>query len=122
MSNLKMILTKKIINTTKNTTLAETAEIANTPLKRLIGLLGRKGLETDQGLIIMPCNSIHTFFMRFAIDVVFLDKNMQVVAISQALPPTRLFFAPLRSRLVIELPRGTIKRTNTQLKDIISIK
>lgn len=113
---------KKISNKTKNEILADSAELANTPLKRIKGLLGRKELKQGQGMIIIPCSSIHTFFMKFAIDIVFLDKEGHAVAIAHSLPPSRLFGAPFKASLVIELPPGTLRRTRTELKDKISIE
>ncbi|MDD5004894.1 MAG: DUF192 domain-containing protein [Candidatus Omnitrophica bacterium] len=111
----------RIINRTKNTILADKAEMAETFLKRLRGLLGRDNLAAGEGLVIKPCNSIHTFFMRFSIDVAFLDKSGKVVAMAVFLPPLRLQGSWFRGHLVIELPAGTLARTNTALKDTIEI-
>ncbi len=109
----------RIINKSKNITLADRAEVADTPFKRLKGLLGRRALEQGEGLVIIPCNSIHTFFMRFSIDVAFIGKDDQVVAITHSLLPSRLFGAFLKGKLVIELPVGTLKKTNTTINDVI---
>lgn len=111
----------KIINKTKNTILADSANIADTPFRRLKGLLGKKSLEQGKGLVIKPCNSIHTFFMKFSIDILFLGKEGQVIALAHSLPPSRLFGAFLKGVLVIELPAGTIKQTNTSINDKISL-
>ena len=70
----------KIINISKNTILADKAEMADTFFKRLIGLLNRKSLGKGEALILSPANCIHSFFMRFSIDVLFLDKSNKVVA------------------------------------------
>jgi len=112
---------KKIINSTKYTILAEKTEVANTPFRRLKGLLGRTSLEEGHSLVIKPCSSIHTFFMQFPIDVIFLDKDNKVAALAEALRPWRLFGAPLKGKLVIELPSGTITRTKTSKGDTIEI-
>lgn len=114
--------TVKIINQSKGTILADKAEIADTPFKRIKGLLGRKGLNQGEGMVIIPCNSIHTFFMRFSIDVIFLGNDNRVVALAESLPPARLFGSLLEGKLVIELPSGTLSRTKTTLKDQISIE
>ncbi|MFH0867967.1 MAG: DUF192 domain-containing protein [Candidatus Woesearchaeota archaeon] len=111
----------KIVNKTKNTILAEKAEIANTPLKRMKGLLDKVALEHGEGLIIKPCSSIHTFFMRFCIDVIFLDRNNRVVALTESLSPWRLFGSALKGRMVIELPSGTIAKAKTSINDTIEI-
>ena len=117
-----MRLFKKVSNRTKNEVLADSAELANTPLKRIKGLLGKTGLKQGQGMIITPCSSIHTFFMKFAIDIVFLDKEGNTVAMAHSLPPSRLFGAPFKASLVVELPPGTLSRTRTELNDKISIE
>jgi uncharacterized membrane protein (UPF0127 family) len=117
-----MAQNKRVLNITKNVVLADRVEVANTPFKRLKGLLGRKRLDVGEGLIISPCSSIHTFFMRFPIDVIFLNKNNQVVAMANSLPSARLFGLPLKAKLVIELPQGLLKNTKTGLKDTIKIE
>jgi uncharacterized membrane protein (UPF0127 family) len=113
---------KRVVNKTKNTVLAERAELANTPSKRIKGLLGRTGLGQGQGMIIAPCSSIHTLFMKFAIDVIFLDRGMSVVGLAHSLPKNRLFGALLKGRQVIELPPGILKSTCTELGDKISLE
>ena len=86
------------------------------------GLLGRVSLGLDEALILKPCNSIHTFFMRFPIDVLFLDKDMRVVKLIQDMSPNRLGPIIWRSRMAIELSSGKISQTNTQVGDIIELK
>ena len=111
----------KILNQTKNTFLAIDATMADTPLKRMKGLLGRERLEEGQALILKPSNSIHCFFMRFTIDALFLDKENKVIA-AVTLPPWHLSRIYFRAILVIELPEGAIRKTSTQKGDIISLK
>ena len=110
----------RLINLNKNTVLAEAALIAETPFKRIKGLLGRKDFKAGQALIIRPCNSIHTFFMRFPIDVLFLDKNNRIVKTVPSLKPYRITPIYFSARLTIELPAGTIQRSSTQEGDLIS--
>ncbi|MFH1622296.1 MAG: DUF192 domain-containing protein [Candidatus Omnitrophota bacterium] len=112
----------KIVNKTKNIILAEKTEIADTPLKRMKGLLGKNNLNQGEGLIIKPCSSIHTFFMRFSIDVVFLDDYNEVTALTESLPPFRFFGSFLKGKIVLELPQGTIARTKTSINDKIEIQ
>lgn len=114
--------TVKIINKTRNVVLADKAQIADTFLSRAMGLLGKKGLDEGQGLIITRCSSIHTFFMRFKIDVAFLDRNNKVVALANSLAPARIAGSPLKARVAVELPTKTLARTNTQKGDEIDIK
>lgn len=75
---------------------------------RLKGLLGRDNLEAGKGLLICPCKGIHTFFMKFSIDAVFLDKSNRVVAISHSLPPNRMTTIYPKAVSVLELPAGTL--------------
>lgn len=111
----------KVINISKDTLLADQAEIANTFLRRLIGLLNRHSLKRGEALILRPSCSIHTLFMHFSIDVIFLDKMGRVV---EALPSFKPFrFSPIyfNANLTIELPENTLKLTHTQPGDIIKI-
>lgn len=79
--------------------------IADTPLLRMRGLLGRSSLAPDEGLLIRPTGSIHMLFMRFAIDVVFCDRDLRVVAIRRGLRPWR-FAAARGAHSVVELAAG----------------
>lgn len=83
--------------------------LADTPWTRLRGLLGRRGLEADEGLLIRPTGSIHTMFMRFAIDVVFLDRDYVVLKAVENVRPWR-FAAARRAKAVLELPVGSAAR------------
>jgi uncharacterized membrane protein (UPF0127 family) len=111
----------RIINQTKNTVIAEEAEKAETLFSRIKGLLGRKELLSGQALVIARCNSIHTFFMRFPIDVLFVDKENRVRKCVSYLKPFRFASEYLHSRFVIELPSGVINSTLTQRADVLSI-
>jgi uncharacterized membrane protein (UPF0127 family) len=83
----------------------ERCALANGFLTRLRGLLGRRGLEPGEGLLLSPSSSVHTLFMRFPIDVVFLDRGLLVVGVSADVRPWRL--AGRRgARHVLELPAG----------------
>jgi uncharacterized membrane protein (UPF0127 family) len=83
--------------------------------ERLVGLLGRRQLHDDEGLWILPCNSIHTCGMRFDIDVLFLDHNLRVVRTMRDVRPWR--FAAARARSVIELAAGSVDRLALQSGD-----
>ena len=112
----------KIINQTKNTALAQNASIACTTFERIKGLLGRKKLEGGEALIIKSCNSIHTCFMQFPIDVLFLDRNNKVIRAISAMKPFRISNIYLSAASVIELPANTIQNTSTSVGDLISIE
>ena len=107
----------RLINQAKGTVLAENVLLADSPFKRIKGLLGRAGFNQGQALIIKPGNSIHTFFMRFPIDILFVDKNNRVLKAVAHLPPFRLSPVSFRSSFVIELPAGTIRSTSTSQGD-----
>lgn len=109
----------QIWNKTRGICLGDRVELADTFFSRLQGLLGRSGLAKGEGLIIEPCNSIHTFFMGFGIDVVFLDREQKVVAIYPELPPWRLTRMVLKATSVIEFPAGTLAGTGTSEGDVI---
>ena len=68
----------------------EALTIARTPLQRMRGLLGRNGLPANEGMFIERCSSIHTFFMRFPLDVIFLDRDLRVNRVIRHLKPWRL--------------------------------
>lgn len=84
-------------------------EIADRPLSRLRGLLGRRGLEPGHGLLLRPTNSVHTVFMRFPIDVVFLDADLHVLKVRSDLRPWRAA-ASRKARAVLEVAAGEAER------------
>jgi uncharacterized membrane protein (UPF0127 family) len=86
----------------------EDLELAGTTWSRFIGLMGRPSLERGRGLWIEPCNSIHMFFMRFAIDVLFLDRQHRVKKVMLELKPWRISPIVFGARAVVELPAGTL--------------
>ena len=102
--------------------LATDVRVADTLFTRMKGLLGKKELPKGEALWIKPCFSVHTFFMRFAIDVIFLNKTNQVIAAVSNLTPNRMTRLYPRSFSVLELPPGTIVATNTEVGDEIEIK
>ena len=87
----------------------ECLSVADSPPARLRGLLGRDVLPSGEGLLLRPAGSIHTAFMRFPIDVVFLDRDMRVLRVVARLPPWRAK-ARRRARAVLELPAGEAER------------
>jgi hypothetical protein len=111
----------KIINTTRETVLAANIVIADRPITRMVGLLGRGELKSGEALIIKPCYSIHTFFMRFAIDVLFVDKNNRVIKVISRLKPFKFSGLYFNAAFAIELPLDTANSTSTQEGDMLSI-
>ena len=90
-------------------TIASQVELANTFWARLKGLMFRRTLAAGKALLLEPCPQIHTCFMRFSIDVVFLDKNNHVVAVLEPLKPWRMSKFYRLARRTLELPCGTLK-------------
>ncbi|MGD2117615.1 MAG: DUF192 domain-containing protein [Chromatiales bacterium] len=82
-------------------------------LERNRGLLKRPALQQQQGLWITPCNSIHTFGMQYAIDVIYLDRHMRIKKITESLPKYRLSGC-LRAKSTLELPAGSARQQQLQ--------
>ena len=107
----------EVENTTRNTVLGDRIVVAETSRSRMIGLLGKRGLEAGTGLLIYPSQSIHTVAMRFPIDVLFVDRNWRIVYLRPEMVPYRLTGIHWRARCVIELPSGIIAKTSTRIGD-----
>jgi len=84
------------------------------------GLLGRTSLEPGHALVLAPCNSVHTFFMKFAIDVVFVGRDGTVRKVAHAVRPWRIAISP-RSFAVIETAAGVIGASGTRRGDRLTI-
>jgi len=107
----------ELINETKHTRVCCSVEVAASPWNRMKGLLGKSGLPQGHGLILSPCNSIHTFFMKFPIDVVFLDKDGTVLQIRSNVKPHRWASGGVWARMVLEMAAGEIEKTSTSIGD-----
>ena len=102
----------RVINLTTGETLAHHAVIARNFWARFIGLQGRRTLPADEGLVLLPTASIHTFFMRLPIDAVFVDEQGRVTRVGRALRPWRIGpFAP-GALYCVELPAGAAANTH----------
>lgn len=84
-------------------------DVARSFPSRLVGLLGRRALAPEQALLLVPCNNVHTFFMRFAIDVVFVDREGMVLSVVSGLAPWRVA-AARRAHACLELAAGAAAR------------
>ena len=111
-----------IQNQTRGTLVAQEARVASSWWARLRGLIGRHELRPGQGLIIRPCSSIHTFFMSFPIDVVFVDKGNRVLQATHHVVPWRIGPIVPHSHYVIELPAGAIQASTTEPGDVLSVQ
>jgi hypothetical protein len=96
--------------------LAERADIADTSAKRRTGLLKHTGLAPGEGLWIVPCEGVHTFAMKFTIDVVFLNRKRKILKIRPDMVRRRIALC-LRAHSVLELPAGTLEQTGTERGD-----
>lgn len=107
-------------NQTRGSVLGQAVDVADSSSKRRTGLLKHDRLENGTGLWIVPCESVHTFFMKFSIDLVYLDKRRKVRKVRNAVPPWRLS-ACFTAHSVLELPAGTAAETRTQVGDELAI-
>lgn len=115
-------LRTSIHNSTRSTTIATCAEEARSFLSRGRGLMMRDSFPAGSALIIDPCSSIHMFFMRFPIDVLYMDRDHKVVRVQTGIKPWRT--GPLWTRgakYVIELPTGTVEKSQTQVGDQMTL-
>jgi uncharacterized membrane protein (UPF0127 family) len=106
-------------NVTRDIELASNAEVATSAAKRSKGLLGRREFLPGQALWIVPCESVHTFGMKFAIDLVYLDRHLRIRKIRRSVPPWRVS-ACLTAYSVIELPAGAIRPKDAEPGDFVA--
>ncbi|MEA2068654.1 MAG: DUF192 domain-containing protein [Verrucomicrobiota bacterium] len=102
-------MSRILINDGNGTVLVENLTMAESTTARMRGLLGRSSLPPDAGMLIRPCGSIHMWFMRFPIDVAFLDTEMRVLKIVRNLRPWQLAFAPPGTTSVLETASGVLE-------------
>ena len=105
-----------LVNQRTDEALADRIELAVTRNDRRKGLLGRDVFETSSALIIAPCFSIHTMFMRFDIDAVFVDDDGRAVKVVQGMGPWRLAVQPF-AHAVVELPAGSLRERPVDVGD-----
>jgi len=95
----------------KNITLSRDVIEASSIIKRVIGLMFRPSLDCDSSMLINPCNSIHTCFMKFPIDVIFIDKKNEIIKIIRDMKPWRFSSINFNSKKVLELNAGAVGET-----------
>jgi len=112
-----------IYNKTRETFVATEATIADSYLRRLVGLLGKtkRWAQLGRGLWIVPSRGVHTIGMMFPIDLIFLSKEKEVVHVEEHLRPFRISAVSLKATSVLELPAHTVYRTGTQVGDRMEI-
>jgi hypothetical protein len=106
-----------ILNTTRGTCVARHVEVADAYFKRAAGLMFRSVLPPEHALWIVPCAGIHSCFMRFPFDALFVDKNMKVLAIIKSMRPWRISRWVKGGHAVLELPAGSIALSQTEASD-----
>jgi uncharacterized membrane protein (UPF0127 family) len=108
--------TLRVTDETRGTELASRLKTASTSAQRNRGLLGRDALGSGEGLWIVPCQAVHTFFMRFPIDLVYLDRQLRVRKIKKHVRPWRISFC-FAADSVLELPAGATRAAETVCGD-----
>lgn len=97
--------------------LLENLELAESLIKRGTGLLGRPSLDVNDALWIKPCNNIHTFFMKFSIDCIFVDRNLEIKRIAKSVKPFRFVGPYWKAHSVIEAQAGFAEQKNLKIGD-----
>ena len=100
----------QLSNKTTGQLLVPELRVADSMIKRVVGLLGTQSLDFNEGLWIKSCNSIHTYFMKYPIDCVFLDKTLKVVSIKSNVNPWKIVAPQWGATSVIELKAGSIEK------------
>jgi uncharacterized membrane protein (UPF0127 family) len=112
----------RVENQTRGHSLITHGELAKTFWARFRGLMWRASLGKGQGLVLKGDKSIHTFFMRFPIDVVYVDRAQRVVRVDPAMSPNRIGPIVFEAAYILELPAGTIQASGTSVGDQLTIQ
>lgn len=112
----------KIFHRATGECLAEEVVLANTFLKRLRGLMFRRRLAPIEALWLRPCNGVHTFWMLFAIDVIFLDHELRIVKLVENMRPFRVTKPHLRARSVLEMEAHRISKVGLKVGDQLEVR
>ena len=112
----------RVYNMTRSSCLGEQIGMADSSLRRLVGLLGKRSLAPGCGLFIVPSQAIHTFGMAFPVDVIFVDKKRCVLGVREAVRPCRITRVFWKAFGVLELPVGTISASRTKIGDQLKVK
>jgi hypothetical protein len=112
----------RILDARNGRVVADDAEVARSLIARAVGLIGRPGLDPGRALIIPACRQVHTFFMRFPIDVIFAGRDGEIIKAIEKLPPWRTTGYYRRAVSTIELPAGTISSCDLHVGDRLTIE
>ena len=106
-----------IFNITRKTLVAREVAVADSVFKRLRGWMFRSAPAREKGLWISPCSGIHSYFVRFDFDALFVDKNLKVMYLIESMKPWRISKLIGGNHAVLELPEGAIRLSQTQVGD-----
>ena len=111
----------RAVNGSRGALLAASVQLALDPWRRLRGLIGRT-LGDGEAMLIRPCGAVHTCFMGYPIDVLFLDEEGRIVAVAADLAPWRFSSFYGAARCALELPAGTVARSGTREGDAVAFE
>ena len=111
----------RVVNSTRGTLVGDSIRVAETGLTRIVGLLGERELPPGDGLLIVPSQGVHTLGMQFAIDVIFLDGQWNVIAIKRNLRPFRMTRVYWKAAAVLELRSGSLDSSSTSVGDTLEL-
>src|SRR5437016_3787959 len=111
--------TLRAVNSTRGTVIGESIRIAESGLTRIVGLLGERDLQPGDGLLIVPSQGVHTVGMLFAIDIVVLDGEWNVIAVRRELRPFRITRVFWKAAAVLELRSGAVDSSRTVVGDAL---
>jgi uncharacterized membrane protein (UPF0127 family) len=112
----------RVTNLSKGNIILDEAEVADNFYLRLKGLLGRSGLPPGKGIVIKPCQAVHTVGMSFPIDVAFVDKHNRICYLIERMPAFKFSPAVKKGSFVIEAPAGTFSKTETVSGDEVKLE
>lgn len=110
-----------LLNITRNNVIADKITVADKFWARMRGLMGKKDLKQGEGLLLAPCNAVHMMFMRFPIDVIFMDRDFVVIKILESFKPWRVSPVVRVAFQVVELMAGTASDKGIKTGDKLSI-
>lgn len=113
---------KMVVVLKENQTVIDEVELANSFIRRFFGLMYRKTMAKNHGLLLSPCNQIHTFGMNFAIDALFLSTDYVIIKIEESIKPRKVCKTVKDARYVLELCGGTAKDVGLKVGDKLEIR